>query len=246
MSTPPRSISNRLQPQYVLAGVMLTVIVVAGLLVLALRLAYRDQALPGTEVAGVSLGGASTTEARKRLSPVAGSDVPVVVRAAGKTYRIEPSLLGYEVDVDSTVENALAAGRDGPLGGVLATVTGVVKTRKVPLVTRVDRKRFDKTVASLVDEIDRKPFSGGIKVRTEPIAVESVAPRTGRTADPEAGQPAARTGDSPPAHQRRHDPGHLQARRLPPGGRGRRPGRRELPAEAAVAHRGRQGARGES
>ncbi len=185
MSTPPRSISNRLQPHYVLTGVFLTVIVVVGLLVLALRVAYSDQALPGTEVAGVSLGGADAAEARKRLAPVAGSDVPVVVRAAGKTYRLAPSLLGYEVDLDRTVEDALAAGREGPLGGVLATVSGVVKQRDVRLVTRVDRGRFDKTVASLVEEIDRKPFPGEIKVRTEPIRVESVPPRTGRTADPE-------------------------------------------------------------
>ena len=67
MSTPPRSLSNRLQPQYVLAGVVLTVIVVLGLLVLALRLAYSDEALPGTQVAGVALGGSSRAEARRRL-----------------------------------------------------------------------------------------------------------------------------------------------------------------------------------
>ena len=49
----------------------------------------------------------------------------------------------------------------------------------------MDRARFDKTVASLVDEIDRKPFPGRIEVRTEPVRVESIAPRTGRTADPD-------------------------------------------------------------
>lgn len=185
MSTPPRSTSNRLQPHYVLAGVLLTVIVVAGLLVLALRVAYAGEALPGTQVAGVSLGGASAAEARTLLAPVAGADVPVRVRAADKTYRIKPSMLGYEVDLDRTVEGALAAGRDGPLGGVVATVTGVVSKREVSLVSRVNRERFDETVASLVDEIDRSPFPGRIRVRTEPIRVESVAPRTGRTADPD-------------------------------------------------------------
>ncbi|MBA2348023.1 MAG: VanW family protein [Solirubrobacterales bacterium] len=185
MSTPPRSNSNRLQPHYVLAGVLLTVIVVVGLLVLALRVAYAGEALPGTQVASVSLGGASAAESRKRLAPVAGTDVPITVRAAGKTYRLKPSMLGYEVDLDRTVENALEAGRDGPLGGVIATVTGVVRSREVPLVTRVDQERFDRTVASLVNEIDRPPFPGEIRVRTEPIRVERLAPRTGRTADPD-------------------------------------------------------------
>ena len=134
--------------------------VVLGLLFLTLRVAYAQQALPGTRVAGVSLGGASSADAHRRLARVAGTDVPVVLRAAGKTYRIKPRLAGYEVDLDATVADALNAGRDGPLGGVLATIKGVVATRDVQLVTRVDPARFEQTVAGLADEIDRTPFPG--------------------------------------------------------------------------------------
>ncbi len=167
----------------VVAGLLITVLFGLSALVFGLRVAYDGQALPGTRVAGVALGGASAEEARRRLAPVAGADVPVVLRAADKTYRIRPADAGYAVDLDATVRAALDAGRDGLLGGALATVGGVVRTRDVELVTRVDRARFAQIVDDLTDEIDRAPFPGALEVTTNPIAVGTVPPRTGRKVD---------------------------------------------------------------
>ncbi len=171
------------QPLLIGAGLLLTLLLGAAAIGLALRLAYVDQALPGTRVAGVALGGASAAEARRRLRPVVGQDVPVVLRAAGRTYRISPALAGYRVDLDATVARALQAGRDGALGGILATVTGAVRTREVPLVARVDERRFDRTVRGLAAEIDRTPYAGGLRITTDPIAVDTEEPRPGREVD---------------------------------------------------------------
>jgi len=81
------------------------------------------------------------------------------------------------------VGRALDAGRGGVLGGAVSTIKGVVRTRDVPLVARVDQVRFDETVAGLAEQIDRAPFSGELRITTDPIVVESDPPRTGRRSD---------------------------------------------------------------
>ncbi len=182
MSTSPRP--RRRQPLLVVSGLLLTLIAGVLVIVLGLRVAYDEQALPGTRVAGVALGGASAGEIRRRLQPVVGDDVPVVLRAAGKTYRITPATLGYRVDLRATVDDALRAGRTGLLGGALATVEGVVATRDVRLRSRVDRRTFDETIRLLAEEVDRPAFPGELRITTDPIAVSAEPPRTGREVDP--------------------------------------------------------------
>ncbi len=183
MSSSPPPSPHRRQPFRVAVGVVVTLLFGALVIILGLRVAYDAQALPGTRVAGVALGGASAAEARRRLAPVVGADVPVVLRAAGQTYRVRPADAGYAVDLDATVGRALDAGRGGLLGGALSTIAGVVRTRDVPLVTRVDRTRFARTVTGLAERIDRTPFPGALRVTTDPIVVESDPPRTGRRSD---------------------------------------------------------------
>jgi vancomycin resistance protein YoaR len=184
MTTSPRP--RRRQPFLVVLGLLLTLVFGVAAVVLGLRVAYDDQALPGTRVAGVALGGASGEEIRARLQPVVGDDVPVVVRAAGRTYRITPASLGYAVDLGATVDDALDAGRNGTLGGALSTVKGVFTERDVRLRSTVDRVQFGRTVGQLADEIDRPPFAGELDVTTDPVAVAVVPPRTGRTVDRDA------------------------------------------------------------
>jgi vancomycin resistance protein YoaR len=183
MSSRPRPRPRRRQPFLVALGLLATLALGVAAVGLGLRVAYEGQALPGTRVAGVALGGASAAEARRRLRPVAGSDVPVILRAAGRTYRISPELAGYAVDLDATVDSALEAGRDGAAGGVVATVRGIVRPREVALVVGVDRERFARTVAGLADEIDREAFPGALRITTEPVTVVPEAPRTGRRVD---------------------------------------------------------------
>lgn len=185
---------RRRRPVLVVAGLLSTLGLVAVLLVLALRVAYAGEALPGTRVAGVALGGASRAEARRRLATVVGPDAPVVLHAAGRTYKLKPSVLGSTVDLDGTVSDALRSGRDGLLGGAASTVSGVVATRDVPVRTRVDRPKFRRTIALLADEIERPGFPGALDITTDPIVVEAVPPRTGRTVD--RAELARRLGDA--------------------------------------------------
>ncbi len=184
MSASPRS-HRRRSPLLVVVGLLLTVLVGVAAVALGLRVAYGQQALPGTRVAGIALGGASAAQARERLAPVVGTDVPVILRAAGRTYRIRPRLAGYAVDLEATSRAALDAGRGGLFGGALATVKGIVRTRDVPLVVRVDDARFAQTVRGLAEEIDRPRFGGELDVTSDPVAVEAVPPRTGRRVDRE-------------------------------------------------------------
>ena len=183
MSVSHRSSPRRRSPVTIVLSALVTVLVLLTALVLGLRIAYDGEALPGTRVAGVPLGGASAAEARERLAPVIDSDVPVVVRAAGRSYRVRPADAGYAVDLEATVRDALDAGRDGALGGAVATITGVVRTREVAVVARVDRSRFTRAVAALAARIDRPAFAGELDVTTDPIVVAAVPPRTGRRVD---------------------------------------------------------------
>jgi len=174
---------RRRQPLLVAVGLLLTILLGLVALVFGLRVAYAQQALPGTRVAGVTLGGATAPEVRRRLEPVAGTDVPVIVRAAGTRYRVRPRDAGYAVDLDATVARALDAGRDGVFGGALATVKGVVSPRDVPLVIRVDDARFEQAVTKLAEQIERPPFPGELEITTDPVIVTTVEPRTGRSVD---------------------------------------------------------------
>ena len=180
MSRPRR----RRHPLSVALGGLLTLVVLLGAVVLALRAAYAGQALPGTRVAGVALGGASAPEARRRLATVARTDVPVMLTAAGRRLPVRPADAGYRVDLDATVRAALAAGRDGVLGGAVATIGGVVRPRDVALVTHVDGRRLERAVAAVAAAVDRRPFPGQLRITGAPVAdVQAVAPREGRTVD---------------------------------------------------------------
>lgn len=150
------------------------------LLLLVVGSSYGDKVLPGTEVAGVDLGGADAAEARRRLAPVLDTDTPVALAAGSTTINVRPSEAGYSADVDATVQRALDAGRDGPLGTVRGVVGGVTGGREVEPVTRVDRAKLFATVRDVAGQVDRPVSPGAISASPETLAVETTAPRDGR------------------------------------------------------------------
>lgn len=54
---------------------------------------------------------------------------------------VRPSDTGYAIDVAATADRALAAGREGTLGGAWSTLEGFVTTRRIAPVPAIDRRR---------------------------------------------------------------------------------------------------------
>ncbi|HEV7808517.1 MAG TPA: VanW family protein [Solirubrobacteraceae bacterium] len=162
-------------------------IVLLGLLALALgvRMTHGDRILPGVRVDGVGLGGLSTARARRRLESLAAEAAgrPLALVAGDKRLTIAPQEAGYVADVRRSVERAMDSGRDAPLGGLGSTLLGLVATRDLPLEQHVDRRRLERTVASVAGRLGHPSSPGELVVDPGTLAVSTKAPRSGREVD---------------------------------------------------------------
>jgi vancomycin resistance protein YoaR len=167
------------------AVLVATLVVVLVATSIGVRVAHAGRVLPGVRVEGVSLGGASEQEVRRRLTTIAGDGArdPVTLVAASRPLTIDARQAGYLADVEETATRALDSGRRGPLGGLWSTLAGVFGARDVPLVQTVDRRRLERAVASLATRLGRPPFAGELVVQPGTLAVSTKPPRSGREVD---------------------------------------------------------------
>ncbi|MBJ7330085.1 MAG: VanW family protein [Solirubrobacteraceae bacterium] len=172
---PPVRRSRRGPLLAVLGGVVAVIVV---LLVIGAR--YDDKALPGTTVAGVDLGGADAAEIERRLKPVIGGDEPVTLAAGRTTISVRPSDAGYRVDLGATAQEAIDAGRSGPLGTVRGVATGTVGGREVEPVARIDQAQLLARVRTVAKEVDRPISAGAIAVSPETLTARVTPPTDGR------------------------------------------------------------------
>lgn len=174
---PPRPPSGRRRGALLAVGGAVLALVVV---LVAVTASYGEKVLPGTRVAGVDLGGADAEEARRRLAPVIATDAPVTLAVGSTTINVVPSEAGYAVDLDATVQRALEAGRDGPLGTVRGVLAGLTGGRDVEPAARVDRARMLATVRDVASQVDRPVSPGAIRAIAETLEVETTTPRDGR------------------------------------------------------------------
>jgi vancomycin resistance protein YoaR len=147
-------------------------------LALGLRVAYDGKVLPGTHMAGVALAGASDVEVRRRLAGARGNAVTLT---HGKTRsRIGGRAAG--LDVETSAERAMAAGRDGPLRGLWSSVVSLVAPRVVQPVYPSDRPAL-RAVTAAAREVDRPPFFGALSIDPATLEVTVMPPRPGRAVD---------------------------------------------------------------
>ena len=158
-----------------------------GLLALALgvRAMNADKVLPGVEVEGVALGGATKAEARRRLAPLLAEAAaePLTLVAEDERLTLEPADAGYFADAEDTIARALDSGRSGPLGGLPTTVSGLFRAREVPLAQTVDRAQVRRTVDALTDQLGRRSFPGELVVDPSALDITTKPARSGREVD---------------------------------------------------------------
>ncbi len=105
---------------------------------------YRDLALPGSEVAGMSVSGLSRAEVAKVVRDRAAK-VEVTVVAGDSSRKTSLAELGYAVDIDGTVAKVFSAN-----GTWSSYAQALVSSRSIPAVVRVDDKAVAGSVAALV------------------------------------------------------------------------------------------------
>ena len=193
----------------VLAATLGTAAVAGGAVVLA----ASAEALPGTTVAGTDVSGLDRDALGDVVEELAQERTAgtLEVRAADQSEQVERSLAS--VDVDATVDRAVAAGRDGVLARVLGPVLGAVggdTGRPVELVVEVDREAVQARLDDLATAVDREPDPGGIDVRGTTVA--AVPPRPGRSLE----RPAASAAVVEALQSGRQDPVELPVEQIAP------------------------------
>lgn len=185
LKRPDRARGRRRRPLLLalIPPALLLLVVVA--IPLVVRWTHEGEALPGTTVAGVEVGGMDAAALRSALRPLTNPRRAVVVIAGRERLNVRPTEAGYRVDLDATVRAALDAGRGGFLGGLPATAAGLVSTREVELIADVDRVPLRRTVETLARRVDEPSFPGAIEISDDGLEVTAQPPRAGRVLDRE-------------------------------------------------------------
>ncbi len=181
--------SRRLLLLVPLMVVAVVVIVLAGLVA-----AQADEALPGTRVGALEVGGLGAADLRQQLGDrLAPAYSRVLVAEAGDSpvgpVPIDPAALGARLDLDATVAAALSAGHDS-LGARLGAVFG--GDRSVPPAAVLDEPALAARVREIALAVDTAPDPGGVSI-TPAATVTETAPVPGRQLDQDASVSTLRT-----------------------------------------------------
>lgn len=134
---------------------MVAVAVLAMLWIGGSVLLHRGDVLPGVHVAGVPVGGLNSAAAVESVDAhtAAIANQPITLTVDGKTWTPLPADLGFTFDTQSSVDAAMAYGRDHHvLDGVLRSSRLSGEPITVPLAVAADPATFD----AYFDKIDRE------------------------------------------------------------------------------------------
>ncbi len=169
---------------FVLTALFLVVLLAGAGGVYAYDSSRAQHIAEGITVSGVDVGGMTTGQARASLEQalLAPLREPVEVRHKDRTFRLTPRQAQVGIDLDGSVDRALARSREGNVitrairdlqGGrvnadvpVDVTYSKAATRRLVRRVSKsIDRPAVDADVSFAGGRIDRKPSKNGIEVR---------------------------------------------------------------------------------
>jgi vancomycin resistance protein YoaR len=159
----------------------LVVAVLVGLVAVSigsLWLVQRGQTLPNTYVAGLDVGGLDADELRAVLDPVAEDreSAAIVFDFHGTEFELQPTEVGYTVDVDATVTAALERGRSGLPGDIAERLRSLRSDHEVVLIDRFDDAAVEAWVAELAAELDRDERTGSVTVDPDSLEIDVEMP----------------------------------------------------------------------
>ncbi len=131
-------------------GAIALILVVTGLLA---TLPYNKKTLPNVYIAGIDSGGKDTQQLKAQLQE-RQNNLKVTLRPDGKTLQPKLSEIGFKVDVDKTVQNALNAKRKN--SSIVAKFLFWQK-QQVPAVVTVDNQLLTSYVEAHAPELIKAP-----------------------------------------------------------------------------------------
>jgi vancomycin resistance protein YoaR len=159
--------------------VALLLVLVLGAVAVGERVTNSGNVMPGVAVHGVSLSGSDQT-ARDKLRVLAAEleHRPVRARAGSEQFRLDPTTIDYQLDVDATLDAADGAGRSmNPLDAVAGTVLRRFRDDEVAIAVHWDEAKLAQVLDEWGHELSQGLQDGGL--RFEGATVTEVAPVAG-------------------------------------------------------------------
>ena len=220
---------NKTRIAIIAALIPVGIALIAGIVFGIDRAVKTGEILGTVSVEGVDLGGLGRDDAAARLAELeaALASTPIEVTAAGHTFSLVPSEVGYDLDTEAMLEEAFTEGRTGNWFGQLGWwfghfgATGRCSICPPPTTPMQSPLLVDEWE---IEGIDDPPSPGNVQVVD--YEVEYEYPRAGTGIDRAGRRRAARSGDSRPRppgrripHQESDSPAHRRRHRR--GGRSR-------------------------
>lgn len=165
------------------AGVGLgATLALAVLAVGSMSLVQRGRSLPNTLVAGVHVGRMTPDEVREVLEPVVADrrTTRIVFSSAGERFELDPTAVGYDLDLDASIARALDRGRRGSPLARLQHVTSLWTARDVGFVDTWDPAALDRWVLDVRERADRGESDGDVTVDPVTLEVTPILPHGSR------------------------------------------------------------------
>ncbi len=136
----------------------------------------KDEIAEGVTIAGVDVSGLSEAEARKQVHAdvVAPLAKPVTVTHNGKKYILSPEKLDVSADIDSMIDQAFEASREGGLPTrVWRYATGEELDESIKPTVSYDKGSIDEFVSIIAEDVNREPVDAGIDAGPSGISVSA-------------------------------------------------------------------------
>lgn len=161
------------------AGVLSALLVIA----IGANAASTGRIRAGTTIAGKQMGDLDAGDAKKAVAAF-GEELgakPITLFSGDKEVVVEPSKIGFRVDVDATVAAAMAAG-EGKTTFEAVALWFRGGARAVPLVVAIDDAAYEKLASEWETQVlDDAAFDGGIAVEAGKAVAQ--LPRAGTGID---------------------------------------------------------------
>ena len=158
------------------AGAVLFLVIIA----IGDRLTHRDRVLGGIEVAGISLGNDTESEALHTITDLGArlNALPIHAHAGTADLTLAPADIGYHLDGAATVRKARVEGRSAnPMNALSGTILRRLRPDRVHLVVRYDRSRLAAVIDSWAGATGKGLVDGGLRFDNGQVA--EIRPRRG-------------------------------------------------------------------
>ncbi len=162
-------------PVLLVSGVMLTVVALAAL-VIAFQVRYSNLMMPGISAYGASLSGLTREQAKAALADKFSYDDQAVFtfRYADQFWQLTAGQLGVSFDMDATVDQAYAQGRDGNVLSNLVSQASIwLNGRAVAPLIRYDQTAALSELETIAAQLDRPALNASITIDGTTVSTTS-------------------------------------------------------------------------